>query len=214
MAREEVDPRRLQCPSCGAFLQPGLGDQFFCEYCGSPLPDPGQDVFVSQEGEGASEVLSGEAAELDPLGEVAEQASPDLDDAPRRIELRPTRPTRPPSEVPSRGGNRTYAVIVAMILVLVFLGLLGCLLVSMVRARERSDSSQIQNPQVMTVSARSPWQSTNIYIPEGQVATIRYMEGTWGVLDGARSTRKQTDAEGFEGEYRSVGLPLTRARVG
>jgi hypothetical protein len=214
MAREEADPPKLQCPSCGAFLQPGLADQFFCEYCGSPLPDLGQDVFVSQEGQGSSEVPSGEATEADRLGEMAEQSSAELDDAPKRIELRPTRPPQPPSEMPSRDGNRTYAGVVAMILALVFLGLVGLLLFSMAGVREGSDSSQSQNPLVATVLAQSPWQSTDIYVSKGQVVTIRYMGGTWGVLGGARGANKQTDAEGFEGEYRSVGLLLTSAPVG
>jgi hypothetical protein len=214
MAREEADPRRLQCPSCGAFLQPGLADQFFCEYCGSPLPDSGQDVFVSQEGQGSSEVASGEATEADRLGEMAEQSSAELDDAPKRIELRPTRPPQPPSEMPSRSGNRIYAGVVAMILALVLLGLLGWLLFSVLGAREPRGSSQSQNPLLVTVLAQSPWQSTDIYVPKGQVVTIRYTEGTWGVLGGARGTSKQTDGEGFEGEYRSVGLPLISAPVG
>jgi hypothetical protein len=214
MAGEEVDPRRRKCPSCGAFLEPGLVDQFFCEYCGSPLPDSGQDVFVSRESQDSSGVPSGEAAGPDWPREMAEQASPELEDAPRRIELRPTRPAQPPSEVPSQRGDRIYASVVAMTLVLVFLGLLGWLLFSVLGARERSSLSESQNPQVITVSAQSPWQSTDIYVPKGQVVTIRYMEGTWGVLGGARGAKQQTDAEGFEGEYRSVGLPQTSAPVG
>jgi hypothetical protein len=164
-------------------------------------------------GQDSSEVLSDEVAGPDRLGEVAEQASRELDDAPRRIELRPTRPLRPPSEMPSRGGNRIYAGVVAITLVLVFLGLLAWLLFSVLGARERS-SSESQSPRVITVSAQSPWQSTDIYVPKGQVVTIRYLEGTWGVLGGARGAKQQTDAEGFEGEYRSVGLPLTSAPVG
>ncbi len=134
MAREEEDPRRLKCPSCGAFLQTGLADQFFCEYCGSPLPDSGQDVFDSCEGQDSSEFPSGEAAAHERLGEIAEQVSPELDDAPRRIELRPTRPPQVPSEVPSRRGSSISVIVVAMILVLVFLGLLGCLLFSVLGA--------------------------------------------------------------------------------
>jgi hypothetical protein len=214
MAREEEEPRRLACPSCGALLQPKLEDQFFCEYCGSPLPDLGQDEYVSRESQGASEVKTGEAAMPDWLAEMAEPASPELNDVPRRIELRPTRSPSPPIEVPSRRGNRIYPIVVAMVLALVFLCLLGWLLFSVLGTRERNYSSQSQRIQLITVSAQSLWQSTDIYVPKGQVVSIRYMEGTWGVLGGARGAEKQTDSEGFEGEYRSVGLPVTHAPVG
>jgi hypothetical protein len=214
MAREGEDPRRLNCPSCGALLQPELEDQFFCEYCGSPLPDLGQGEYVSRESEDSGEVPTGEAAMPDWLAEMAEPASPELDDAPRRIELRPTRPPSPPTEAPSRRGNRIYAIVAAMVLALVFFCLLGWLLFSVLGTRESNYSSPSQGSRVITVSAQSPWQSTDVYARKGQVVSIRYMEGTWGVLGGARGAEKQTDAEGFEGEYRSVGLPLTSAPVG
>lgn len=214
MAREEEDPRRLACPSCGALLQPELEDQFFCEYCGSPLPDLGQAEYVSRESEDSSEVPPGEAAMPDWPAETAELAGPELEDAPRRIELRPTRPPSPQSEVPSRRGNRMYAIVIAMILALGLLCLLAWLLFSVLGTRERNYSPLSQGTRVVTVSAQSPWQPTGIHARKGQVVSIHYMEGTWGVLGGARGAEKQTDAKGFEGEYRSVGLPVTSAPVG
>jgi hypothetical protein len=64
------------------------------------------------------------------------------------------------------------------------------------------------------VSTRSPWQSTDLYVPKGPVVAIRYMEGTSRVLGEARGAKMQIHAEGFVGECRAVGLPLTRAPVG
>ncbi len=214
MAKEDEEPRRLHCPSCGALLQPELEDQFFCEYCGSPLPDLGQDGYVLYESHDSGAAPPGETGVADWLAEMAESAGPELDDGPKRIELRPTSRPAPPIEAPSRRGTRIYAIAVAMSLVLVFLGLLGWLLFSVLGSREPNDSSPSRQIEVIAVSAESPWQSTDVLVRKGQVVSIRYIDGTWGVLGGARGAEKQTDAEGFEGEYRSVGVPLTNAPVG
>ena len=214
VAREEEDRRRLACPSCGALLQPELEDQFFCEYCGSPLPDLGRGEYVSRESRDSGAVPSGEAAMPDWLAAMGELAGPEHDDAAKRIELRPSSPAAPPIEAPNRRGSGAYAIVVAMILALVFVCLLGWILFSVLGSRQRNYSPPSQQDGVISVSAQNPWQSTDIYARKGQVVSIRYMEGTWGVLGGARGAEKQTGAEGFEGEYRSVGLPLTNAPVG
>ena len=64
------------------------------------------------------------------------------------------------------------------------------------------------------VSAQEPWQYTGVRVQSGQVVSISYLGGTWGVWGGARGAEHQADALGYEGEFRAVGLPVTSAPVG
>lgn len=225
MLAQGGDTGAFHCPGCGALLQSDLADQFFCEHCGSPLVgmkptgDVSQPVAEDQEPTIRSEAAgtsycSKEEGELpDWLAETMpadqwEQATS------KQIELRPVTIPSPATDAPGRRRAMTCTVPLVILLVLGTLCLAGLIVCSALGAQTWPLSAPSERTKVIEVSAQRPWQSAGIRVRTGQVLALTYLDGTWSVWGGARGVQKQTDAAGFPGEYRSVGLPLTSAPVG
>jgi hypothetical protein len=210
----------LTCLSCGAQLEPDVGDQFFCEYCGSPLSGDVPAWSESRESAlpPATHRVPGSLPRTPGSSGWKEEAE-ELPDwmrevAPARVELRPATPPLPEAEKPRRHGGRAWSVLIVFGLILSLLCLLVWMICSYWSSRAASPSLLSPRSKLFVVSSQESWQGTEVYVREGQVVSITYLDGAWGVWGGARGAAKQVDAAGFEGDYRAVGLPLTSAPVG
>jgi hypothetical protein len=122
MVNQGEESQALTCPSCGALLQSDAGEQFFCEFCGSPLPGGGQGARVPT-GRGELRDWRKEAAELPDWLQEATEAEGEEAPAPvRGIELRPATVPSPGREPPNRGGSA--GINNALVTIAILLGLL------------------------------------------------------------------------------------------
>ena len=214
MVNQGQESQALTCPSCGALLKSDAGEQFFCEFCGSPLPGevPGARVPT---GRGELRDWRKEAAELPDWLQEATEA--DWEDPPtpvKGIELRPATPPSPEREAPKRSRSAGSSALVIIAILLGLLCLAGGILFAVLVSREQSPTSSQREDKVVVISAQDPWQDTGIRVRDADIVSIAYQDGTWGVWGGSRSNQTQAEAAGFEGEYRAVGVPLSSAPVG
>lgn len=204
MIGEEADTGSRTCPCCGIVLEESLAEQFFCEYCGSPLVEEERHLSV------LPDWVQDVPAVGDPDGLSADQDGL----APARIELHPTGATqdRRSAARPQTGVSCVLVVGIAMFLAAVCV--LGWVVFSIFRVSALEPASWLTVSRVATVSAGRGWQYTGVRVREGQVVSIRYLDGTWGIWGGPRAVEQLVGAAGFPGEYRSLGLPLDSAPAG
>lgn len=123
MMGEEVASGQRTCPSCGAVLQVGLADQFYCEHCGAPLGEEEQpeDVLPEWLQEPA---VDGEPDDTpDWLAALSQSPRPE-GRGPTRIELRPTGAAdarRGADRRPQTGATCALMLGIAMFVVALFL---------------------------------------------------------------------------------------------
>jgi hypothetical protein len=101
-----------------------------------------------------------------------------------------------------------------MVMFAASLCMLGWVVFAIVGASVVEPASWLTVSRVITVPADRGWQYTGIRVREGQVVSIRYLDGRWGIWGGPRAVEQLTDAAGLPGEYRSLGLPLASAPAG
>lgn len=175
------------CPSCGAVVQEGLDDQFFCEYCGSPLgeeeplsvlPDWLQDVPAEGDG-GSDDALDW----LDSLAGTARSDSP----TPTRIELRPTGASRARASAGQQPSGVSCTLVLGIIFFLAALCLLGWVLFAIVRSRAPEPASSLTLGRLVWIYPDQPRQHSGTCVSEKHVVLSRTREAVWG--GGPRSHR-------------------------
>ena len=65
----------------------------------------------------------------------------------------------------------------------------------------------------VTVSAKQHWPKTGVEVQTGQIVSITYLNGTWGMWGGPEGVKRQADGTGFEDEYRDKA-PFPDAPLG
>lgn len=202
------------CPNCGVVLEVSLADQFFCEYCGSPLvevEEQQQEVLPDWLQSGPSDgSWDDHPARQVSLVDSASRAGL----GPARMDLEGTgmaQASRPAVESQSA---TSCALVLGIVMFVASLCMLGWVVLTIAGANVVEPASWLTVSRVVTVSADRGWQKTGIRVREGQVVSIRYLDGRWGIWGGPRAVEQLVDAAGFSGEYRSLGLPLTNAPAG
>jgi hypothetical protein len=195
-------------------LQAGIDDQFFCEYCGSPLPGGRSGADWLTEATDASERQEAGAKLPDWLAELGETSAQAVDIPSGRADTHPSSLSAPSRKESGQGRNRGCVLALAVLIMVGCICLGGWMTFSVLGRQDVTPSLPSQKSKAIFVSAQEPWQDTGVRVRNRQVVSISYLGGTWGVWGGARGAEHQADAAGFAGEYRAVGLPMTSAPVG
>lgn len=214
MAKRVEDSRALRCPSCGGVQHEDLGEQFFCEYCGSPLAGGVEGVPSPPTGDEFRDWREERAELPDWLEGAAGTGRVEAEAPVAGVELQPATAPTPGRQVPRRRGSTGC---VPIMVIAIFTGLLClCCGISFVilAARAELPAWLLQQEGVVFVSANERWQSTGAMVRDGDIVSIDYMAGTWTVRGGPAGERNPAGPNGYQGEYLSVGLPLTSAPVG
>jgi hypothetical protein len=161
-----------------------------------------------------SERLEAGAELPDWLAELGETSAQAVDIPSGRAETHPRSPSVPSSKESGQGRSRGCVLALAVLTMLGCICLGGWMAFSALGRQDVTPALPSMKSKVIMVSAQEPWQYTGVRVRNGQVVSISYLGGTWGVWGGARGVEHQTDAAGFEGEYRAVGLPMISAPVG
>jgi hypothetical protein len=160
---ENESPQTLQCPNCGAWLPADVEEQYFCEFCGSPLPRAaGVAAEPSQPAEAveAADWVDEEEVLPDWLAAVVEPAEPASEAAPRRIELRPASPPRARPEVPKSRSGVSCVLILGILMFLFALFLLGWVVLEIFRSRALFDAPSRQDTGMASILSQEPWHDT------------------------------------------------------
>lgn len=191
MAKRGEDSRTIRCPSCGASLQTGIDDQFFCEYCGSPLPGgtPGADWLTEEIN--TSERLETGAELPDWLAELGEPSAQVVNVQSRGAETHPKSLAPPGGKTSKQGRSRGCVLALAVLIMLGCFCLGGWMALSALGRQDVTPSLPSKKSKVIMVSAQEPWQYTGVRVRNGQVVSISYLGGTWGVWGGARGAEHQ-----------------------
>ena len=206
---------KLICPNCGAPWPPDAAGRVVCEYCGSLLAseEPRRGTSYSQGPAIREPPIGSEAAELpDWMREMA--VPPEREQVwPEGTEWRSgTAYTHRPG-VPRRRRRSRVSCVAGFVFILV-----ACLVVwsafSAASVWLTNSSEPDERRREVAVSAQEGWQSTGLDVRPGQMVTITYLRGTWGVWGGPEGVKNQADAEGFVDEYRPQGPPLPSAPLG
>jgi ribosomal protein S27AE len=208
MTGKEVGSAFRTCPSCGAVFEVSLADQPFCGSCGSLL--------VEEEPRSAlpdwlqNEPDSGEPDELRAWLEAV--SVPDRHEDAETARVEPDQSGGRPAERQERGAS--LGVVLGIGMFLAALCMLCWVLFAIVRVRAPDPASLLTVSRVVTVSANQSWQYSGLRVREGQVVSIDYLDGKWGIWGGPRAVEQLVSAAGVPGEYRSLGLPMASAPAG
>jgi hypothetical protein len=213
MSGNERGPVVPICPSCGAALQLGLDDQFFCEHCGAPLgeekqqsvlPDWLQDVPAE-----AGDDLGGGPDSLDSVAGTAHGEGPTQ----TRIELRPTGAarSRPSTAGPKSGISCTLVLGIAFFLAA--LCLLGWVLFAIVRQRSPEPASWLTASYRVSMCIDQLWAPGRVHALEEGVAVTDSVGRGWEDWGDSRARKQLQGAAGFFAEHcMSLGSEGGRGR--
>lgn len=179
MTSKEMASGFRTCPSCGAALEASLADQFFCEYCGSPLgeekqqsvlPDWLQDV--PAEGENGPD----DGPDwLESIGGTARSDGPGS----TRIELHPTGAARARATADRRQSGISCTLVLGILFFLAALCLLGWVLFAVVRQRAPEPASSLTASYLVAMSADRSWTQTLVRTAERRAVARGCLEHSW-----------------------------------
>jgi len=189
-------------------LEVSLSDQFFCEACGAPLVEEEQQRVLP---DWLPDVpLEGGSTEADTWlasGPESDRQAGPTDRQPKGMASgkRPTDQQRK---------SASWVLVLGIAMFLASLCVLCWVLLAIAWTRAPDPASLLMVSRVVTVSADQPWQDSGVRVRKGQVVSIRYLDGAWGIWGGPRAVEQFVGAAGLPGEYRSLGLPLGSAPAG